>query len=57
RHPSLPLMSHVRKKEAMNADWRAELRGLPTEDYFATCTRIAAIDYSGFLTFTSKDDG
>lgn len=41
----------------MNADWRAELGGLPTEDYFATCTRIAAIDYRGYLMFRSQDDG
>ncbi|KAF8941777.1 hypothetical protein BGZ47_007195 [Haplosporangium gracile] len=55
-------MSHVRKKQDkssndMNADWRAELRRLPTEDYFATCTRITAISYRGYLMFTSKDDG
>ncbi|KAG0247349.1 hypothetical protein BG011_001637 [Mortierella polycephala] len=41
----------------MNADWRAELRGLHTEEYIKTCTHITAIDYGGYLTFTSKDDG
>ncbi|KAG0239381.1 hypothetical protein BGX31_002840 [Mortierella sp. GBA43] len=41
----------------MGADWRAELRGLPTEDYISTCRLITAVDYGGYLTFTSKDDG
>ncbi|KAF9159388.1 hypothetical protein BGX21_003559 [Mortierella sp. AD011] len=44
-----------RKQE--ECSWRAELRGLSTQDYFITCTRISAIDYRGYLTFTSKDDG
>jgi hypothetical protein len=41
----------------MNSDWRAELRGLPTEDYFATCTHITTINFRGYLMFTLKDDG
>ncbi|KAG0351094.1 hypothetical protein BGZ54_003415 [Gamsiella multidivaricata] len=55
-------MSLARRKQdksssIMDADWRAELSGLPTEEYIKTCTRITAIDYRGYLTFTSKDNG
>jgi len=54
-------MSHQKKQDKpsgdMSADWRAVLKGLPTEDYIATCTRITSIDYKGYLSFTSKDDG
>lgn len=41
----------------MDADWRVELRGLCTEEYIKTCTRITVIDYGGYLSFKSKDDG
>lgn len=37
-------------------DWRVELNGLATEEYINSCTRITAIDYPGYLTFTSKDE-
>ncbi|KAF9345384.1 hypothetical protein BGX26_003217, partial [Mortierella sp. AD094] len=54
-------MSHVQMTQStsssnMDADWRAELRGLPTEEYIKTCTRITVIDYKGYLNFISKDD-
>ncbi|KAF9109540.1 hypothetical protein BGX27_007492, partial [Mortierella sp. AM989] len=39
-----------------DASWRAELRGLPTEEYIKTCTRASVIDYRGYLNFISKDD-
>ncbi|KAF9082749.1 hypothetical protein BGX27_004402, partial [Mortierella sp. AM989] len=41
----------------MDADWTAELEGVPTEEYLKTGTRITAIDYGHYLHFTSKDDG
>ncbi|KAF9110147.1 hypothetical protein BGX27_006732 [Mortierella sp. AM989] len=55
-------MSQVQKKRAtsssnMDTDWREELRGLPTEEYIKTCTRIVTIDYANYLEFTMKNDG
>lgn len=41
----------------MKVDWRVELRGLATEKYIKSRTRIAAIDYPGCLKYTSKDEG
>ncbi|KAF9993788.1 hypothetical protein BGZ79_001495, partial [Entomortierella chlamydospora] len=31
--------------------WRADLEGLPTEEYINTCARITAINYEGYLRF------
>ncbi|KAF9115365.1 hypothetical protein BGW39_003064, partial [Mortierella sp. 14UC] len=41
----------------MDADWRVDLEGLPTEEYIKTCARITAIDYGDYLRFTSTNEG